>query len=63
MPARSMTANATRELSGITPYDFGEAERRVLATGYPSESYLRALRTPPSPAEIIADAEARHFSD
>ncbi len=47
----------------LTPYDFGEAERRVLATGYPSESYLRALRTPPSPAEIIADAEARHFSD
>lgn len=46
-----------------TEYDFREAERRILPIGYPNTTYLGMLEHPPTPDEIIADAEARHFSD
>lgn len=47
-----------------TPVDLDEIAARVRATGYPgAERYLTQLLTPPTPAEIVADAEARLFSD
>jgi hypothetical protein len=47
-----------------TPYDVEEAERRITASGYPGASrFLRTLRLPPDPEEIVSDAELRHFSD
>ena len=47
----------------ITPYNYDTARRRTLAAGYPDERYLKTLRNPPTPDEIIADAETRLFSD
>jgi predicted phosphodiesterase len=46
-----------------TPYDLAEARRSVLASGYPGERYLRTLEHPPTPSEIIEDAEGKEFSD
>lgn len=46
-----------------TPYEFEDARERIVAIGYPDERYLTRLRTPPTPAEIIADAETLQFSD
>jgi predicted phosphodiesterase len=46
-----------------TGYELAEAERRIEPIGYPNATYLPTLRNPPTPDEIIADAEARLFSD
>ena len=46
-----------------TAYDLDVADQRITATGYPDQRYLQQLRNPPTPQEIIADAESRHFSD
>ena len=48
----------------VTPYDLEEAERRVQASGYPGAArFVNTLRRPPHPDDIMADTEARHFSD
>jgi predicted phosphodiesterase len=47
-----------------SPYDAAAAADRFRASGIPStDRYLSLLREPPSFAEIVADAEARVFSD
>ena len=46
-----------------TEYDMAEAERRIEPLGYPNPKYLATLRRPPTPDDIILDAEARQFSD
>lgn len=47
----------------VTSYDIEDTADLIAAQGYPSEQFLRALRTPVSPAVVIADAEQRQFSD
>jgi predicted phosphodiesterase len=47
----------------VTPYELAEVEQLVEARRYPSERFLDQLRSPPSPAELIADAEPRVFVD
>jgi hypothetical protein len=45
-------------------YDVGEAVRRGVAVGDPSADVIeRMLRQPPTPDQIIADAESLVFSD
>ena len=47
----------------VTEYDLDEAERRYRESGDPmTERDDRVLRRPPTPAEVIADAESRVFS-
>jgi predicted phosphodiesterase len=47
-----------------TPYDVEEASAAIRATGYPqAERYIDSLVSPPTPDEIIADAEGKQFSD
>lgn len=47
-----------------TRYDVQEAVDRCRTTGDPSgDTVVRYLLTPPTPAEIIADAESRVFAD
>ncbi len=47
-----------------TPVDLEEAAAFVRSTGYPAaERYVGQLLSPPTPAEIVADAEAKLFSD
>ena len=46
-----------------TPYDRDEAEARYRATDDPSiELMVELMRTPPTPAEVIEDAERRVFA-
>ena len=47
----------------VTPYDIEDARRRTEATGYPSERFMTMLESPYRPAEIVADAESRLFSE
>jgi predicted phosphodiesterase len=47
----------------VTPYELSAAEELVEAAGYPSERFLDQLRSPISPAQLIADAEPRVFVD
>jgi len=47
-----------------TPYDLSSAVAAVRGSDYPdAERFATSLLTPPTPADIIADAEAREFSD
>jgi predicted phosphodiesterase len=47
-----------------TRYDVASTAARVRESGYPeAERFVRNLLTPPTPSEIIADAETREFSD
>lgn len=47
-----------------TPVDLEETAAFVRSTGYPAaERYVGQLVSPPTPAEIIDDAEAKQFSD
>ncbi len=47
----------------VTQYDLDEAERRYRESGDPmTEEMVDVLRRPPTPAEVIADAESRVFS-
>jgi diadenosine tetraphosphatase ApaH/serine/threonine PP2A family protein phosphatase len=47
-----------------TDYDVDRAVSAIEAMGYPAtRRYVGVLRTPPTPAEIVADAEAKVFSD
>lgn len=47
-----------------TAYDLDAAVRRFRASGVPNrERYLELLTTPPSFAEIVADAESRVYAD
>jgi predicted phosphodiesterase len=46
-----------------TPYDVAEAVRRYRATDDPSvEQMVELLLAPPTPAEVVEDAEAREFA-
>ena len=46
-----------------TAYDLDEAERRYRASGDPmTGEMIEILRQPPTPAEVIAHAEALAFS-
>jgi putative phosphoesterase len=46
-----------------TDYDLDAALQRMAAAGMPGwDEYAQLLRTPPTPAEVIADAEQRVFA-
>ncbi len=49
--------------AGTETRRLGVIERPVERLVYPSQRCLEQLRTPPSPTELIADAEPRVFVD
>jgi predicted phosphodiesterase len=47
----------------VTPYDIEDAARLITETGYPGVNFLKHLRTPIPPAELIAEVEELQFAD
>jgi predicted phosphodiesterase len=47
----------------VTSYEIEDAARLITTTGYPGERFLKHLRAPIPPAELIAEVERLQFAD